>query len=76
MKTGIVILAMLLMGCGTAVRQHDAREWHAVSCGGILGWDTCHRKAGAVCQQGYDFADQEESLIAQKRIMRYSCKAR
>lgn len=78
MKTYLIVFAALLTGCSAlGLKQPEkAREWFSASCSGFANWDACHQKARQTCPEGYDIGGQEESLIAQKRILHYACKSK
>lgn len=76
-KIALVIAMTTLVGCsalGIGGTKTNARpEPITVNCGGFLGWDTCNAKAAETCPKGYDVVKREESLIAQKRILFFTC---
>lgn len=70
-----VLLLSLLAGCGmNNTKPDDGRQWVELSCSGFADWTRCHEKARSLCPGGYDVANQEESLIAQRRTMLVACQ--
>ena len=68
-----VLIALALSGCGPNTKP-DSRTWTTATCSGFAGWEVCNKKASESCPKGYDVANQEESQVAQKRTMQFSCK--
>ena len=70
------LAAMPLAGCGslTVPNKPASREWIEVSCSGFANWEVCYKKADRFCPNGYDTANKEESLVAQRRTMLIACK--
>lgn len=69
------IAAFFLAACNmNQTKPGDGREWVEVSCNGFADWTKCQEKARRLCPGGYDVANQEESLIAQKRSMMVACQ--
>jgi hypothetical protein len=69
-------LVLSLAGCnglGMGGSKKENRELIDVSCSGFATWEKCDEKAKAICAKGYDVEMKDESLIAQRRIMRISC---
>lgn len=75
MKRYLSIIAMLvLVGCNMPnTKPADNREWIEVSCSGFADWTKCNEKAARMCPEGYEVAGREESVIAQRRIMKFAC---
>lgn len=77
MKTialSFILSACLLAGCNMKnAKPGDGRQWMEISCSGFADWTKCHEKARQLCPGGYDVANQEESAIAQRRIMQVAC---
>ena len=74
-KTMLVIALLGLAGCDMLNTRPtaDNREWIEVSCSGFADWTKCNEKAARMCPSGYDVAGREESVIAQRRIMKFAC---
>jgi len=71
----MIISAVLVTACGMPnTKVGDGRDWVQVSCNGFSDWTKCKEKASKLCPNGYDFADQKESLISQNRSMMIACK--
>lgn len=75
------LLTISLAGCsalgmnmGNSKKKGDTRELTDITCSGFVGWETCNAKAAEMCPKGYTVLTREESLIAQRRIMRVACK--
>ena len=76
MKKTMLLIALLgLAGCDMLNTRPtaDNREWIEVSCSGFADWTKCNEKAARMCPSGYDVAGREESVIAQRRIMKFAC---
>ena len=76
MKSTLFIIALLtLAGCDMLNTKPtvDTREWQEVSCSGFADWTKCNEKAARMCPGGYEVAGREESVIAQRRIMKFAC---
>lgn len=69
------ILIFLLGGCNMKnSKPGDGRHWMEISCSGFADWTECYEEARRLCPSGYDVANPEESLIAQKRVMQIACQ--
>lgn len=69
-----ILSVCLLAGCNMKnAKPGDGRQWMEVSCSGFADWTKCNEKARQLCPDGYDVANQEESLIAQRRTMQVAC---
>ena len=69
-----ILSICLLAGCNMKnAKPGDGRHWMEISCSGFADWTKCYEKARQLCPGGYDVANQEESLIAQKRVMQIAC---
>jgi hypothetical protein len=71
----LLIFAQLLIGCSSANRKTDNREWMPVSCSIFLQrWNTCYEEAHALCPNGYDIYNVQYSEAEQRRKMMIACK--
>ena len=71
----ILFAFLTFAGCSIPnTKPGDGRQWMEVSCSGFADWTKCHDKAHALCEGDYDVANQEESLIAQRRTMMVACQ--
>ncbi len=72
-------LMVSLAGCSALgintsnTKKSESRELTDITCSGFVGWETCHAKAAEMCPKGYKVLTKDESLIAQRRIMRVEC---
>ncbi len=75
----LVLVVVLLAGCNAlginmgGGKKSEARKLTTVNCSGFVGWEACNAKAAELCPKGYDVAKRDESLIAQRRTMVFSC---
>lgn len=70
---GLVILMALLNGCESMGGKKEKREQLTVACSGNEHWVDCDTKAKRLCQNGYDVARKDESIVQQRRIMTLYC---
>ncbi|HZV97895.1 MAG TPA: hypothetical protein VFF74_02790 [Methylophilaceae bacterium] len=73
-KLLLISASLFLASCSlNQAKPGDGREWAEVSCSGFADWTKCNAKAAKLCPNGYDVANREESLIAQRRTMMVAC---
>lgn len=70
----VFALCMLASCSMQNTKPGDGRQWMEISCSGFADWTKCHDQARQLCPGGYDVANQEESLIAQRRTMLVACR--
>ncbi len=72
----LLIFSQLLIGCSSANKKADNREWIPVSCSTFLQrWNTCYEEAHALCPGGYDIYNVQYSEAEQRRKMMIACKS-